>query len=343
MAHTAGSPKMADVARLAGVSLTTVGRVIHRNGYVSAENRQRVEAAVKQLGYVPNTLAQGLKSGVMMIGHILQFSPNMLFAQISRAVDQACTQAGYRVLSFTKYGLPGEDERIVTEFIGRRMKGVIITSTGNFDQALVKRLARAGIPVVWVERAPEKADRVLLDDHQGVYSAIEAMIKAGHKQIAYIGLGQVAAVERRRLQGYRDALRKSGLGPRSELEALVPDYQPDSGYKAMKALWQAPGQPTAVFAAADTLLSGAMQYLYQAGAKVPEDVSLTGYDNTVAALLSPPADSVGIHAEEMGRKAVELLLRRQEEPEGQPVTLWVGTDLVVRGTVRELTEKDEGR
>lgn len=326
-------PKMADVAKLAGVSLTTVGRVIHKNGYVSAENRRRVEAAVQKLGYVPNTLAQGLKSGVAMVGHILQFNPNMLFAQISRAVDEACTQQGYKVLSFTKYGLPGEDERIVTEFIGRRVSGVIITSIGRLDPMLIKRLERARIPVVWIERAPEDGDRVLLDDHTGTYSAVRTMIQAGHKRIAYIGLDNDKPVERLRLQGYRDALRESGLPVNHEWEKIVKDYKPDSGCRAMAELWERGPRPTAVLGAADTLICGAMQYLYQAEVKIPTDISLMGYDNTVSEILSPPVDSVGIHAREMGEKAVELLLRRRENPGGEHETLWVGTEIIDRGTV----------
>lgn len=333
MKASSDTPKMADVARLAGVSPTTVGRVIHKNGYVSAENRQRVEAAVRKLGYVPNTLAQGLKNGVQLIGHILQFNPNMLFAQISRAVDEACTQQGYRVLNFTKYGLPGEDERIVTEFIGRRVSGVIITSIGQLEPALIKRLERARIPIVWVERAPEQADRVLLDDHAGAYCAAQSMIKAGHKQIAYIGMDSPQPVEKLRLQGFRQALQDNGLKPDRRLEKLMPDYRPPSGRQAMAGLWEASPRPTAVFAAADTLLCGAMQYLYQAQVKIPSDISLMGYDNTVAEMLSPPVDSIGIHAGEMGRKAVELLLQRRQEPAGPPQTLWVGTELVSRGTV----------
>lgn len=333
MAAAGGNPKMADVARLAGVSLATVGRAIHKNGYVSEENRKRVEEAVRKLGYVPNTLAQGLKGGVQMVGHILQFSPNMLFAQISRAVDEACTRQGYSVLSFTKYGLPGEDERIVTEFIGRRMQGAIITSIGQFAPALVKKLQRAGIPVVWIERAPENCDRVLLDDRNGTYSAVSSMAAAGHKEIAYIGLDGGQQVEALRLQGYREALRAHGLPRRPELEKFTPDYHPPSGCRAMAELWEKGPRPTAVFGAADTLVSGAMQYLYQAGVKVPTDISLMGYDNTVSAILAPPVNSVGIHAREMGEKAVELLLRRRAGPESGPSTLWVGTELIDRGTV----------
>lgn len=333
MAAAGGNPKMADVARLAKVSLTTVGRVLHNNGYVSAENRQRVEAAVKKLGYVPNTLAQGLKSGVQMIGHILQFSPNMLFAQISRAVDEACTQQGYSVLSFTKYGLPGEDERIVTEFIGRRMSGVILTSIGRFDPGLVEKLERAGIPVVWIERAPEHSDRVLLDDRAGTYSAVSTMLQAGHRKIAYIGLENGQDVETLRLEGYKKALEEKGTPLEEDLIKIVPDYHPASGCRAMQALWEQEKRPTAVFGAADTLIAGAMQYLYQAEVKIPTDVSLMGYDNTISALLSPPVDSVGIYAGEMGKKAVELLLKRRLDPEGQPETVWVGTELVDRGTV----------
>ena len=109
----------------------------------------------------------------------------------------------------------------------------------------------------------------------------------------------------------------------------------------MAALWGSAPRPTGVFGAADTLISGAMQYLYSAGVKIPADISLTGYDNTVSELLSPPVNSVGIHAAEMGQQAVELLLRRREDPAGTPETLWVGTELVDRGTVAKPTQRQK--
>lgn len=327
---------MHDVAKLAGVSLATVGRVLHQNGYVSRKNREKVEAAVRQLGYIPNSAAQSLKnSSSHMLGHILRFSPNLLFEQISQEVDRAAAQRGYSVLSFTKYESPGEDQRIVTEFISRRVEGVIITSILNFDPALVQKLLDAGIPTVRIERAPEHADRVLVDDLQGAREGAAALVQAGHRDIAYMGLGGNAQVERLRLEGYRQALEEGGLPLCPHLEQLVEDYSPQAGYQAMAALW-AGSRPTAVFAAADSLASGALQFLYQAGARVPQDVSFMGYDNTLATLLAPPLDSVGIQAGPMGEAAVDLLLRRRQHPlePGQPgEEILVPTRLVSRGTV----------
>ena len=333
MAKQPANAKMSDVARLSGVSLTTVGRVLHNNGYVSEENRKRVEEAVRRLGYIPNTAARCLKnSRSKMLGHILQFSPNMLFEQISRAVDQAATQRGYSVLSFTKYGLSGEDERIVNEFIGRRMDGVIITSIQEFDPGLIEKLERSGIPVVRMERAPAGVDRVLVDDFGGTYEAVASIARAGHRKIAFVGLEGGPEVERLRLEGYRAALGDAGLPAFPGLEHTVPSYTPACGFEAMRALWEGP-RPTAVFAAADILACGALQYLYQAGVSVPREISLMGYDNTLATLLAPPVSSVGIHAEEMGNRAVELLLRRREDPEGAREEHCVKTELVDRGTV----------
>ena len=238
---------MHDVAKLAGVSLATVGRVLHQNGYVSRENREKVEAAVRQLGYIPNSAAQSLKnSSSHMLGHILRFSPNLLFEQISQEVDRAAAQRGYSVLSFTKYEPPGEDQRIVTEFISRRVEGVIITSILNFDPALVQKLLDAGIPTVRIERAPEHADRVLVDDLQGAREGAAALVRAGHRDIAYMGLGGNAQVERLRLEGYRQALEEGGLPLCPHLEQLVEDYSPQAGYQAMAALW-AGSRPTGGF------------------------------------------------------------------------------------------------
>ena len=271
-----GNATMHDVAKLAGVSLATVGRVLHKNGYVSQENREKVEAAVKALGYIPNSAAQLLKNSCSrMLGHILHFSPNLLFGQISRGVDRAAAERGYSVLSFTKYGSPGEDQRIVTEFISRRVEGVLITSLQEFDQGLLDKLLDAGIPTVRIERAPPGADRVMVDDFQGAYQGARSLVEAGHKHIAFIGVGGDSRVERLRLLGYRKALEEGGISPSPRLERLVADYTPQEGYRAMEALWRH-ARPTAVFAGADTLASGALQYLYQVGARVPEDLSSAG-------------------------------------------------------------------
>lgn len=331
------NPKMSDVARRSGVSLTTVGRVLHQNGYVSQENRRKVEEAVRELGYIPNSMARSLKnSSSRMIGHILKFSPNLLFEQISRAVDQAAARRGYSVLSYTKYGSPGEDERIVTEFISRRVDGVIVTSLQDFPAELAEKLRRAGIPPVFIERAPSGSDRVLVDDLLGTYQAVSSIARAGHTQIAFLGMEGLHHVERLRLEGCRRALRDAGLPPAPALERMVPSYTAPCGFQAMEALWTEPRRPTAVFATADSLACGALQYLYQAGVQVPGDVSLMGYDNTLSTLTAPPISSVGIHAQEMGEKAVDLLLRRRKDPEGPPEEHLVGTELVDRGTVRRL-------
>ena len=210
-----GNATMHDVAKLAGVSLATVGRVLHKNGYVSQENREKVEAAVKALGYIPNSAAQLLKNSCSrMLGHILHFSPNLLFGQISRGVDRAAAERGYSVLSFTKYGSPGEDQRIVTEFISRRVEGVLITSLQEFDQGLLDKLLDAGIPTVRIERAPPGADRVMVDDFQGAYQGARSLVEAGHKHIAFIGVGGDSRVERLRLLGYRKALEEGASAPR---------------------------------------------------------------------------------------------------------------------------------
>ena len=175
----------------------------------------------------------------------------------------------------------------------------------------------------------------MVDDFQGAYQGARSLVEAGHKHIAFIGMGGDSRVERLRLLGYRKALEEGGISPSPRLERLVADYTPQEGYRAMKALWRH-ARPTAVFAGADTLASGALQYLYQVGARVPEDLSLLGYDNTLATLLAPPLDSVGIQAEAMGRAAVDLLLQRKQRPlaPGEPgEEILVATELETRGSV----------
>lgn len=331
-----GNVKMSDVAKRAGVSLATVGRVLHQNGYVSRENREKVEQAVRELGYIPNSAAQCLKkSSSHMLGHILLFSPNLLFGQISRGVDRAAQERGYSVLSFTKYRSPGEDRRIVTQLISRQVEGVIITSVSGFDPDLIRQLEQAGIPVVRIERAEETDDRILVDDFGGSREAVSSLVQAGHRKIAYVGLPPVLSVERLRLEGYRRALTEGGIPLKAGLERLVDQYSPAQGFAAMASLWQEE-RPTAVFAAADSLASGVLQFLYREGIRVPEQISLMGYDNTLATLLAPPIDSVGIQADRMGKEAVDLVLRRKvspRKPEDQGEAILVPTQLEKRGTV----------
>lgn len=328
---------MVDVAKAAGVSLATVGRVLHGTGYVGTETRKKIERIIEQTGYVPNKIAQGLKSRQSkLIGHLVVFNPNMLFAKISLAVNTAAMDQGLHVLTMTSHPGLQEDEALINELIGHRVAGVIITSNTQVPKGAIQRLVDRNIPVVMIERTLSlpRVDRIRVDDLAGARAAVTHLLEHGHRRIAFVGRELAHEVEKLRLQGYRDALASAKL-PSEEYVRLSAQYSTESGRLAMASLLALPHPPTAVFATSDLLVCGILQALHEHGRRVPEDVSVVGYDDTLAAFLTPPITSIGLSLEDVGRQALDLLVRRGEAPDAPAQTIKLSTVLVDRHSVKK--------
>ncbi len=327
---------MVDIAKAAGVSLATVGRVLHDHGYVSAENRKKIERLIKESGYVPNKIAQGLKSRQSkLIGHLVVFNPNMLFAKISLAVNTAALAKGLHVLTMTSHKGMNEDEALINELIGHRVDGVIVTSNVDISKTLIQKLVDRNIPVVMIERtlAVPRVDRIRVDDRGGATEAVRHILAQGHRRVGFIGMRQFHDVEKLRLQGYRDALGRAGITPDEACVHLMPEYSVAAGRQAMSSLLALAHPPTAVFATSDLLAGGAAQALYERGLRVPEDMSLVGYDDTLSALLAPPITSVALSLDDIGRQAIDLLQQRRQTPAAPAHTLTLKTVLIDRRSV----------
>lgn len=326
---------MHDVARKAGVGLATVGRVLHRNGFVAEATRLAVEAAVRDLGYVPNQVARNLKSRRTKVwGHVTMFNPNQLFAGISRAVDEAAAQAGYRVITVATHQDRTPLEAQVRDLLEQQVEGIVFTSHAEVGNELIDMVCKAGVPVVMIERTlvHEGVDRVVVQDFRGAFDAVTHLVAHGHRRIGFIGRGPEQDVEARRWEGYRRALLAGGLGADPSLVALVPQYTVADGSAALGRLLDQPKPPTAVFLTSDVLAAGALQQAYARGLRVPEWLALVGYDNTLAALLSPALTSMALPLDRVGRLAVEFLRSRSENPALAPRTAGVRPLLVDRGT-----------
>lgn len=331
--------KMSDIAKAAGVSLATVGRVLHKSGYVSEENREKIERLIQELGYVPNKMAQGLKnSQSRLIGHLVVFNPNMLFAKISLAVNKVALEHGFHVLTMTGHQNMDEEEAQINELIGHRVNGVIISSNVRIPQALVQKLVDLKIPVVMIERtyAMSQVDCIRVDDLNGSLEAVQHLIEHGHRRIGFIGMQLFHEVERLRYRGYGAALSKAGIEISDEYICLMPEYSVEAGYQAMEALTKLAQPPTAVFATSDLFICGVMQSLHRQGKRVPEDVSLVGYDDTLSTLLAPPITSVGLSLDDIGKHAIELLLHRMSEVQSPARIVTIKTILIDRQSVSTL-------
>jgi LacI family transcriptional regulator len=317
------------VARLAGVSTATVARVIHNSGYVADETRRDVEAAIAKAGYRLNVVAQGLrKQQTRTIGQILNgLSPNPFFANVALGVEQEAERNGYSVLLYNSQGDPEREQRGVETFLSRRVDALLFT-TPTSPQS-VQTAIDAGLPVVQVERTtPVASHAIIVDNRVGAMEAVRHLLDLGHRRIGFIGVDTQYLYARRnwgwdveveRFQGFVDAMQSHGI-------EINPDYvqlgrygssvRPSfvaNGYAMMQSILAARPLPTAVLAAADMFAAGALQALYQENLRVPNDLSLIGFDNTFAPQLTPSLTTVELPMLEMGRAAVRIALDQLDD------------------------------
>ena len=326
---------MADIARKAGCGIATVGRVIHGNGYVSGKVRERIEKAIAELGYVPDQSARALKaqrSGI--IGCLVLQSDNGLYYRINDEIIQAAEARGLTCIPLEAQKRGGESALLQT-MLGMHVDGIVLISEPNVADEQFALLRRFKTPVAAIERGyPEQgADSLLVRDREAVRDAVGRMIRAGHRRIALIARKPDMDVERRRLQGYLDALEAAGIEADDALIRLCGDYTVSFGREAMEALMALPEPPTAVMATADTLAAGVLQAAYAAGMHVPGDLSVCGYDNVLSQALSPAIDSVGLSLKGLGETVLNLLEKRRKTPDAPSEILDIETDYISRGTV----------
>lgn len=312
---------MSDVAKEAGVALTTVGRVLN-GGYVSQEKRERVQAAIKKLGYVPNKMARSLKaSESKLIGILMRFNANQVFVSIERGLTGAIESAGYNSYTLTDYSGNIADE--IDEFISRKVDALMIISIPEIERDCIEKLQNAKIPVVMIERCHDipKVDGVYINDLDGAKQAVKGMIKKGAKRVAFVGCdpfngpNPVPGVEEERYEGYVSALEDLGLEKDDDLIVFTENYASQCGYAAAKKLVDNNIEFDAVFCTSDLIAAGFLQYAYAVKLRVPDDFQIAGYDDTIAKMLAPEISSISLDYEKIGVEAVSMALSRIKAPE----------------------------
>ncbi len=327
-------PNIRDVARLAGVGTSTVTRVMQGEGYVSAEAREVVLKAVKATGYQANSLARGLKQKrSFIIGHLLRSTiPNPFYVMVARGVEEVALAKGYTALTYNVQGEAEAERRGVQTFLNWRAEALIFTTAT--DGANVDFAVSRGVPVIQVERPKStQAPGITVRNYAGALAAMRHLTDLGHRDIAYLGglpVGPDAAyVERERIAAYRDAMAEVGAsaeeyflaGPKYLLDA---EHSLEPGYKAMAGILSAGRRPTAVQCTNDIIAAGAMQAIREAGLRVPEDISVIGFDDTLGAYLAPQLTSVRLPAFELGQTAAQMVidtLEGRDPPSNAPVEL----------------------
>lgn len=331
------SATIRDVAKRAGVGVATVSRVLNNSGYAKPETRERVLQAAAELGFVPSQLARGLVRRLSAtVGLVIPDITNPFFPAITRGVEDAASEAGYTVFLCNTDNDPTLESLDVQKLRERRVDGIIFVGTSE-RRELVERLLADQIPVVVTDRQLEHADvdTVLVDNHAGALAACRHLIGLGHRRIAHAAGHRSTRTGQDRCSGYQEALREAGV-PFDESLVSWGDFTYESGYHAAQVLLGRTPRPTAIFAANDLIAFGAMRAAEDAGIRVPEELSVVGFDDIqMASVVRPGLTTVRQPAYEMGRTAMRMLLERiNGRVEGAARRHLFEAELIVRSTTR---------
>ncbi|MBI9104406.1 MAG: LacI family DNA-binding transcriptional regulator [Spirochaetales bacterium] len=303
--------KISDVAKLAGVSTATVSRIINNLSGFSEDTRARVEDAIRELGYKPNLVARGLVSSrTHTIGVLLPCLSSRYSSQLIHGIETEAHRRGYSVI-ICNTDRNGERTleylRILSE---KRVEGIIFASEWVKEE-YGKYMLDLSIPVVLISTYSDHFPfpYVRVDDKQAAYTSCNYLLDKGHRKIGFIsGSSDDPIAGAPRIEGYRKALEENGVTYDEDL-LVFGDFHFESGIAGMRELMERNKGITAVFASSDEMALGALTYLHGKGIKVPQDISVMGYDDTLDAVMAVPALTT-LHqpVEEMGRKAMGLLL-----------------------------------
>jgi DNA-binding LacI/PurR family transcriptional regulator len=326
------SPTILDVAERAGVSKSLVSLVMRGSPRVSDARRQAVLRAAGDLGYRPNHAARSLvRNRSLVIGVVLSDLHNPYFAEVVDGIEDAARAAGYRALINTGRRTPDGEAVAVETLLQMRADGLILA--GSILPSTKIEAAAASVPVALVARASRSraVDSVTNDDRRGGGLAVDHLVSLGHRAIAHVDGGRAAGSAGRR-SGYADAMRRHGLG--SKVHVAAGAHTEEGGAEGVRRLLATGKPPTAVFASNDMAALGALHALEASGLRVPEDVSLVGYDNTaLAALAHISLTTIDQPRHSIGAAAVRLLLERLDAGGHVPARhLVVPPHLVVRST-----------
>ncbi|MFL9913303.1 LacI family DNA-binding transcriptional regulator [Paraburkholderia sp. RL17-337-BIB-A] len=353
---------LAYIAEAAGVSTATVARVIKGRGAVAPQTRARIADILRSTGYSPNAVARSLRmQRSFTLGHLLtRLTLSPLFAQIAHDLEEEALKYDYKVFLINLHAQSSREQASVRTLISNRVDAMIFTHA--VDAENVRLAINAKIPVVQVERLVDARTSAVLVDHMaGSLEALRHLTELGHRRIAFIGVkpdptsffgSRAMSIEAERFSAYQEVLTEVGVEYDSALVRLEGNYpyaesgqaaavkrvaehaspaNRAAGYESMRQLLSETPRPSAVFVAAGVFATGALQAIYDARLRVPDDISVLGYDDSLAPFLCPPLTSVALPFREIGQAACQLALAAIEHPD-EIKTVLLKTELHVRAS-----------
>jgi LacI family transcriptional regulator len=325
-----------DIARMSGVSRSTVSRVINGDPKVNDLTRNKVQEIIQSMNFQPNLAARGLAAGyTRILGLVIPTGVAAIFTDpyfplVIQGVSSACNTLGYSVMLWLAE--PKYERKTITQILYNGLIDGVIVSSMLIDDPMIERLSESKRPFITIGRHPtnEKINYVDVDNRAGAYQGVSYAFRTGHRRIATICGPRNTISGQDRYQGYLDALQERGLSLINDLVA-VGEFSDVSGYQAMKSLL--PHHPDAVFVASDAMAFAAIRAIQQAGLSVPEDIAVIGFDDIpTAATSKPPLTTVRQPILRTGSMAAELLIDMIEHPNPQPRRIVLPTELVIRSS-----------
>ena len=335
-----GVVTLKDVAKVAGVSYATVSRALSGSPEVGESTRKRVVRICEEMGYTPNSVARSMvMKRTNIIGLIVTSIDNPFMSEMTAHLEIYARKCGYNLMVCnSSYDLDLE-KQVFSLLMGRKVDGIIMIPIGSESYDSLKTLT-AQVPTVFISEnmidLPE--NYVSVDNTTGMQEATEYLYSLGHRRILYLGARDNSMTHKLRVDGYLDACRKLGIEPN-----VIRNTQARSsfqvGYALAKEHFSKPFSETAILCAADALAIGVIQAAYEKGIRIPDDLSLMGFDNISFSAL-PPIDLTTVNQpkQELAISAMDMLLNRIKKPDAPHTKTILSPSLIVRNSCRAIKE-----
>ncbi|HFD4025233.1 TPA: substrate-binding domain-containing protein [Vibrio parahaemolyticus] len=331
---------MKDIAKLAGVSTSTVSHVINKTRFVSEEISERVNNAAKELNYyAPSALARSLKvNRTKTIGMLVTTSTNPFFGEVVKGVERSCYHKGY---SLILCNTEGDNERMrqsINTLLQKRVDGLILMCSSLEGERIDVFERYPDIPVVVMDWGPMlfTSDKIQDNSLRGGYLAAKYLIDCGHTEIGCITGPLIKHQAQMRYEGYKRAMNEAGL----EFNAnwiIESDFECEGGYQAFKKMAERGKLPSSIFVSNDMMAMGVINAANELGIKVPDDLSIIGYDDIhIAKFMSPSLTTIHQPKYRLGQAAVETLVRRLDDKSNEAQVVQLEPTLVIRNSVKLL-------
>ncbi|CAM3102561.1 MULTISPECIES: substrate-binding domain-containing protein [Vibrio] len=330
---------MKDLAKLAGVSTSTVSHVINKTRFVSDEIAERVNKAAQELNYAPSALARSLKMNrTKTIGMLMTTSTNPFFGEVVKGVERNCYQQGYNLILCNTEGDHERMKASINTLLQKRVDGIILMCSTLVGERIDEFERYPDIPVVVMDWGPMlfSSDKIQDNSLLGGYMATKHLIESGHKEIGCITGPLNHHQAQMRYEGYKRALREANLEIHPEW-VMESNFECQGGYDTFIKLMKLNSLPSALFVSNDMMAMGVINAANENNLSIPDDISIIGYDDIhIAKFMSPSLTTIHQPKYRLGKAAVDTLLKKINKLSNEPEIIQLEPTLIVRKSVKQL-------